>query len=136
MLVVDGYANASPPTGIPAIQWPTIQRSQITAWAADHGWRVARIFEEHEPEDRRDGLAPPALLAAITRVEARETDGIVVSGLRVVGATLPEAVLVLERIQAAGGVFVSISDGIDLSQPAGRLMVGLLVSLLDWEWLS
>ena len=136
MLVVDGYANASPPAGIPAVQWPQIQRGQITAWAADHGWRVARIFEEHGPAGRRDDLASPALLAAISRVEARETDGIVVSGLRVVGASLPEAVLVLERIQAAGGVFVSISDGIDLSQPTGQPILRLLVSLLDWEWLG
>jgi hypothetical protein len=134
VLVLDGYLGPSPPAGIPAVQWPEVQRGQISAWAGDRGWRLARIFEDHETDGRRDGS--PALLAAISRVESRETDGIVVSALRVVADSLPEAVLALERIQAAGGVFVSVSDGIDLSQPCGRLILRLLVSLLDWGWLS
>jgi DNA invertase Pin-like site-specific DNA recombinase len=43
-----------------------------------------------------------------------------------------EAVDTIERIQAAGGTFVSVCDGIDLGTPSGRLILPLLVSVARW----
>ena len=131
--VVDGYISTSTPPGIGQAQWEALQRSQIAAWTAGQAWCIARMVEEHEPGPGSDPPPSPALAQAIRRVESGETDGIIVSRLRAVGFTLVDAAGVVERIHAAGGVFVSVSDGIDLSRPAGRPVLRLLLSLLDQE---
>jgi hypothetical protein len=71
------------------------------------------------------------LSAALERVESRQSDGLVVAGLKHLGLSLDEAVAALERISAAGGRFVSISDGIDLGTPTGRTVLRLLLALHD-----
>jgi DNA invertase Pin-like site-specific DNA recombinase len=94
------------------------------------GWRVGRLFEESAdtlPADRRS-----LLREAVERVESRESDGLVVARFKDLGSSFAEAVAVLERIQAAGGSFVSVCDGIDLGASNGRTILRLLLSVLEW----
>jgi DNA invertase Pin-like site-specific DNA recombinase len=72
------------------------------------------------------------LAEALQRVESHETDGLVVTRLTHLGRSLEDALAAIERIQAAGGRFVSVCDAIDLSTPTGRLTLPLLLSILDW----
>ena len=65
-------------------------------------------------------------------MESRESDGLVVARLRNLGSSLEEAVAVLERIQAAGGRFVSVCDGIDLGASNGHSILRLLLTVLEW----
>ena len=69
---------------------------------------------------------------ALERVESGESDGIVAVRLTQFGASLREALRSIERIEAAGGTFVSVGDGIDLSTPTGRLILRLLLSVAEW----
>ena len=69
---------------------------------------------------------------ALHRVESGESDGIVAARLTQIGPSLGEALRSVERIQAAGGTFVSVGDGIDLSTPTGRLILRLLLSVAEW----
>ena len=128
--LADGYVFSSEreePWG-PNSTW--IQRCQISRWADRHGWRLARIVEEPVvagSRRRRVGLRE-----ALERVESRESDGIVVARLNRFGGSLDEALDAIERIQAAGGTFVSVCDGVDLGTPAGRLILRLLLSVAAW----
>ena len=72
------------------------------------------------------------LREALERVESGESDGIVAVRLTQFGASLREALRSIERIEAAGGTFVSVGDGIDLSTPTGRLILRLLLSVAEW----
>jgi DNA invertase Pin-like site-specific DNA recombinase len=45
------------------------------------------------------------------------------------GSSLAEVLTVVERVQAAGGRFLSVSDGIDLDAETGRLALRVLVAL-------
>jgi DNA invertase Pin-like site-specific DNA recombinase len=65
------------------------------------------------------------------RVESGESDGLVVIELRQLGESLADILRAIERIQAAGGAFASVRDGIDLSTPTGRLIARVLVSLVE-----
>ena len=91
---------------------------------------MGRVFEEstaNRPADRGS-----LLREALERVESGESDGLVVARFKNLGSSLDEAVAVLERIQAAGGRFVSVCDGIDLGVKDGRSDLRLLLSVLEW----
>ena len=107
-----------------------IESGLIGRCVSRRGWRVGRLFEERadvRPADRCSLLGE-----ALERVESRESDGLVVARLRNLGSSLEEAVAVLERIQAAGGRFVSVCDGIDLGASNGHSILRLLLSVLEW----
>lgn len=91
---------------------------------AQRGWRLARILQEKGGSDR--------LEEALRRVESGEIDGLVVAQLPDLGASLREAVAAIERIRAAGGTLLSVSDGIELGPNTGAPIWRLLVSLAEW----
>jgi hypothetical protein len=128
-LLVDGYVRTTARgawSGSPG----SIDRGIIGRCVVRRGWRVGRLFEESAdtlPADRRS-----LLREAVERVESRESDGLVVARFKDIGSSFAEAVAVLERIQAAGGSFVSVCDGIDLGASNGRTILRLLLSVLEW----
>jgi hypothetical protein len=128
-VVVDGYVRASAPSRWSASP-ASIDRARIARWAVGCGWRVSCIFEE----DSSTGLARSRTVLddALERVESRETDGLVVARFKHLGPSPREAIAAVERISAAGGSFVSISDGIDFSTRAGRSVLELLLSGFEW----
>lgn len=91
---------------------------------------MAHMFEERAQSGSPD--ARPALDQALARVESRESDGVIVARLQDLGSSLGDALRAIERIQAAGGTFVSVCDGIDLGTATGRLIMRLLLSVADW----
>ena len=129
VLVVDGYVRSAPPRAWSASP-PSIDRGLIGRHVARRGWRVGSVFEE--PADT--GLADHGSLLrrALERVESRESDGLVVARFRNLGSSLEEAVAVLERIQAAGGRFLSVCDGIELGGSSGGAVLRLLMTVLEW----
>jgi DNA invertase Pin-like site-specific DNA recombinase len=127
---VDGYVTSAPSDGIGGPRSAWMQQRQVTGWARARGWRVARIFED-APSTGSAGFGP-LLCQALDRVASRESDGIVVARLNHLAVSLPAALEAIERIQSAGGTFVSVGDGIDLATPTGQLMLGLLLSVVDW----
>ncbi len=88
-------------------------RREVRRWIERRGWKLARLHEDLPTA--RSGLGE-----AIARVQSRETAGVVTVGLTHLGRTLPEVLSTVERIHAAGGLFASVHDGLDLSTAAGR----------------
>jgi DNA invertase Pin-like site-specific DNA recombinase len=113
--VVDGYvastAGSRPQDSVEQ------QRAQLRRATAIRGWELRRIF------------TAPGLEAVVTRVESHESDGLVIARMVCLGSSLVEVLTVLERVQAAGGCFLSVSDGIDLDAETGRLALRVLVAL-------
>jgi DNA invertase Pin-like site-specific DNA recombinase len=126
---MDGYVSSGADRPLdPNASW--VQRGRIAGWARRRGRRVARMFEERAQNGSLD--ARPVLDQALARVESRESDGVVVARLQDLGSSLGEALRAIERVQAAGGTFVSVCDGIDLGTATGRLILRLLLSVADW----
>jgi hypothetical protein len=73
------------------------------------------------------------LLGALHRVESGESDGIVVARLDRFGRSLTDSLAAIDRIQRAGGTFISVQDGLDLSTPTGTLVVRIMFSMAEWE---
>lgn len=128
-MMVDGYVR-SWPSGAWGGSRESVERSLIGAWAVRHGCRVRCVFQE----PASGGIDSPrsSLPQILERVESRESDGVVVARLTHLGRCLEEAVSAVERIEAAGGRFVSVCDGIDMGTASGRLVFRVLLSVLEW----
>ncbi len=132
-MVVDGYVRVSQVAGRSGERFisPVAQRERIEAWATFHDVAVLEVFEEFDQSGgRRDR---PLLTRALERVERGESQGIVVAKLDRFGRSLVDGLAAIERIQAAGGTFVSVQDGLDLSTDTGRLVLRIMLSMAEWE---
>jgi DNA invertase Pin-like site-specific DNA recombinase len=110
---------------------PSVQREQIEAWTSSHNAVLGEVFEELSQDGGRADR--PQLLAAIERVESGQSDGLVVAKLDRFGRSLIDGLKALARIEAAGGTFVSVQDGIDISTPIGRLISRALFAIGEQE---
>jgi site-specific DNA recombinase len=132
-MVIDGYVRVSQLRGREGESFisPVIQGEQIMAWATMRGAQVGRVFEELDVSGARADR--PLLEKAMVRIETGESDGLVVAKLDRFGRSLIHSLAAVERIQAAGGTFVSVQDGFDLATDHGRLVLRMMLSWAEWE---
>jgi DNA invertase Pin-like site-specific DNA recombinase len=104
-MLIDGYVRVSQVSGRSGARFisPIVQREQIEGWAKLHGAVVGEVFEELDESGARADR--PLLMRAIERVEANESDGIVVAKLDRFGRSLVDSLAGIERIRKAGGTF-------------------------------
>jgi hypothetical protein len=118
VIIVDGYVPSVRKLDKGSRAAPLYQ-GQIRSWVASRRWRVGRMLDESTLE------------YALERVESGESDGLIVVRFSHLGCSLEDALAAIERIQAAGGRFATVADGIDLDTPNGRLLLRLLLSVVD-----
>lgn len=132
-MLIDGYVRVSRIGGRSGERFisPTHQRQQIEGWATLHGALIGEVFEELDESGGRADR--PLLQEAVARVERGESNGIVVAKLDRFGRSLTHGLAAIERIRRAGGTFVSVADGFDLSTDSGRLMLRFMLAMAEWE---
>jgi len=87
-----------------------------------------RVFEEAASGGRWDR---PELHRLLDRI--RTGDTLVVWKLDRLSRSLKDLLVILERINAMGGKFRSLTESIDTSGPAGRMMMQMLGSFAEFE---
>jgi DNA invertase Pin-like site-specific DNA recombinase len=87
-----------------------------------------RVFEEAASGGRWDR---PELHNLLDQLRAGDT--LVVWKLDRLSRSLKDLLVILERIDAAGGKFRSLTESIDTSGPAGRMMMQMLGSFAEFE---
>jgi site-specific DNA recombinase len=110
---LDGYVRVSRVGGREGGSFvsPQLQRERIEAAAWNAG---AEIAEWHEDLDESGGNSErPGFVKALERVEAGQTDGIVVAKLDRFARSVLDAQKALRRIDDADGTFISAEDGFD-----------------------
>jgi DNA invertase Pin-like site-specific DNA recombinase len=107
-----------------------VQRDRITAWASLHGIEILRWWEE---EDQSGGkMSRPKLAQLLRRIQAKETEGVIVAERSRFGRTLMGALTAIEQITDAGGVFVS-ADGFNSGSKEDRLFLTQLLAFAEFE---
>ena len=98
-------------------------------YAAKRGWTiVAQIKEVGSGASQRE--LREALIAAARR---REIDVVLVWRLDRWGRSVADLVSTLQELQHLGVGFVSLTEALDLTTPAGRAMAGLLAVFAEFE---
>ena len=132
-MLLDGYVRVSQVGKRKGERFisPAVQREQIERCIEGRdGAVLGEVFEEFDESGaRRDR---PLLMEAIERIERGESNGLVVSRLDRFGRVVIDGLRAIQRIQEAGGTFVSVQDGLDPSTPTGKLVLQNLFSISEW----
>jgi DNA invertase Pin-like site-specific DNA recombinase len=107
----------------------TLQIRALREYAAKRGWTiVAQIKEVGSGASQRE--LRQTLIAAARR---REIDVVMVWRLDRWGRSVADLVSTLQQLQHLGVGFVSLTEALDLTTPAGRAMAGLLAVFAEFE---
>jgi putative DNA-invertase from lambdoid prophage Rac len=106
-----------------------LQLHALREYSAKRGWTiVAQIKEVGSGASQRE--LRQALLAAARR---REIDVVLVWRLDRWGRSVADLVSTLQELQHLGVGFVSLTEALDLTTPAGRAMAGLLAVFAEFD---
>jgi putative DNA-invertase from lambdoid prophage Rac len=106
-----------------------MQNRAMREYAARRGWMIAlQVREVNSGAARRE--AREKLLEATRR---REIDLVLVWRLDRWGRSVTDLLATLEELEHLGVGFVSLTESLDLTTPAGRAMAGLLAIFAEFE---
>jgi putative DNA-invertase from lambdoid prophage Rac len=106
-----------------------MQIEAMATYLSDRGWGAAKRVED-VGSGTKDRPGRESLLKAARR---REVDVIVVWRLDRWGRSLPDLVVTLRELTDLGVGFVSLTEALDLTTPAGRAMAGMLAVFAEFE---
>lgn len=105
------------------------QLEALRDYAQRRGWTVVQ-----EVSDVGSGArSRPKREALMAQARARSIDVIAVAKLDRWGRSLPDLVTTMQELTELGVGFVSVSDSIDLTTPAGRALAGMLSVFAAFE---
>jgi DNA invertase Pin-like site-specific DNA recombinase len=131
---MDGYIRVSRVGGRAGDSFisPAVQREQIAGWAKLRG---VAIDAWHEDLDQSGGkINRPGLTAMLDRLEAGDTEGVVVAKLdRLSRLGAADALMLVKRITDAGGSIAAIDLGLDPTTPTGEMMLTMMLGMAHME---
>jgi DNA invertase Pin-like site-specific DNA recombinase len=107
-----------------------LQRRAITAWAKANNIRQARWYADKATGTTEDRPGWRKLLAAI---HAGEIGTVVVWKADRASRSLRDAAALFDDLIKRGVRLVSLTEGFDLSTPAGKAMAGMLATFAEYE---
>ena len=108
----------------------TMQMDAMHEFATRRGWTVTDAIEEigSGAKDNR-----PRRQALLTAARRRQLDVIVVWKLDRWGRSLVDLMATLHELTALGVGFISLTEALDLTTPAGRAFAGFLAVFAEFE---
>jgi len=121
------YARVSTLNG----QNPEMQLGELREYASRRGYEIAGEFVDIGVSGSRDSR--PELNRCMEMIRARKCDAVAVWKLDRWARSLKFLVNNLAELTALGVAFISLRDNIDLTTPAGRLMVQMVGAFAEFE---
>lgn len=107
-----------------------MQLDAMRQYAELRGWKIVAEIEEAETGKKNDRAGRDKI---IRLARSGQIDVILVWKLNRWGRSTPDLLLSLEDLQAHQVAFVSLSEQLDLTSPAGRMMAGILAVFAQFE---
>lgn len=107
------------------------QRARIAAAAAAAGLELVAIHSDEGLSGKRADNRP-GLVAALDAA-CRQKAVFVSYSLSRVSRSVPDTLAIVERLEKAGAGFVSLTESIDTTSAAGRMMVTMLAAFAAFE---
>ena len=111
-------------------QEPENQLAELRRYVEARGWKATE-YVDHGVSGAKERR--PALDRLLKDGKQRRFDVLVCWRLDRLGRSLRHLILLLDDLQALGVAFVSLSEGIDATTPAGRLQLHVLGAIAEFE---
>ncbi len=108
------------------------QDEDVFAWAEANGHHIVKTWPELNVSGAKWERAQ--FQEVLDEIGAGELDGIIVAYLSRFARTMKVGYKAIERIEDAGGVFISVQDNIDLSTTEGINTFNMKMTLAEAEW--
>jgi len=112
-------------------QDPELQLKDLRQYASARGWKVFGEYIDIGESGAKDKR--PELDRLMEDARKRRIDGILVWKLDRFGRSLKSLVTTLEEFRGLGVQFVSYTENLDFSTPAGRAMANLIGVFAEFE---
>jgi len=112
-------------------QDPELQFKDLRAYAHARGWKVFGEYVDKGESGAKERR--PELDRLMEDARKRRIDGILVWKLDRFGRSLKSLVTTLEELRGLGVQFVSYTENLDFSTPAGRAMANLIGVFAEFE---
>ena len=106
------------------------QQARIEAMALGRGVGVQSMIVDTESAKT---LERPGMVRLLAMIEARAVDTVIVAKLDRLTRSVRDLADLLERFEAKGVALISVSESLDTSSPAGRLVLNIMMSVSQWE---
>ena len=106
-----------------------LQQEALRDYAARRGWDIVQEVSEVAS----GALKRPQREALLLAAKRREVDGILVWRLDRWGRSVADLVNSLSELEAVGVAFVSVTEALDLTTPAGRAMATMVAVFAQFE---
>jgi DNA invertase Pin-like site-specific DNA recombinase len=113
------------------LQEPENQTIELRRYVAARGWTAVAEHVDHGISGSKDRR--PALDALLRDAKRRKIDVVVCWRLDRLGRNLRHLITLLDELQTLGVSFVSLSEGIDATTPAGKLQMHILAAIAEFE---
>jgi DNA invertase Pin-like site-specific DNA recombinase len=108
-----------------------LQQQALREYASRRGWDVVR--EVSEIASGAAGIKRPKRDALLQAAKRRQVDAILVWRLDRWGRSVADLVNSLAELEAVGVAFVSVTEALDLTTPAGRAMAAMVAVFAQFE---
>ncbi|OWY71569.1 hypothetical protein B7486_07730 [cyanobacterium TDX16] len=108
------------------------QRSRIAAWSEANGYRLANVFTDAGLSGKRADNRP-GLKAALEAASHGGSPALIVYSLSRLARSTKDAIGIAEQLEKAGADLVSLSERIDTTSAAGKMVFRMLAVLAEFE---
>ena len=108
------------------------QRAKIEAWCESNGYRLVEVFADKGISGKRADNRP-ALQRALKTVCAKRGAALVVYSLSRLGRSTKDVIAIGERLGKADVDLVSLSESIDTTTAAGKMVFRMLAVFSEFE---
>lgn len=113
---------------------PDTQEARGRAYCEAQGWQVGDVERDIDESGYRQHYSQrPGLIRLLLSVESGHLSKIVVWKFSRLSRRLKEFLEICDRVEAAGAGVVSVTEQIDTSTPAGRLIRNILASFAQFQ---
>lgn len=112
---------------------PERQLQDARDYARRHDLDIEAELEDLDLSGRRGIEQRPGLAQALELIEAGRARYLIVARLDRLARSIITFHEAVQRIESAGGAFVSVAEGLDFSTPAGRMVASVLASFAQYE---
>lgn len=108
------------------------QQARAMAWATANGYEVAGLFSDAGISGKRTSNRP-GLHAALAAACAERGSVLVVYALSRLARSTKDAISIADRLEKAGADLVSLTERIDTTSAAGKMVFRMLAVLAEFE---